>query len=847
MAGDGISRLPSAVYGMQMHSLSLGWPRSIATRLNCIVAIALMAVTILTVASLHFSRTAVEAAAALKEAGVVGLVNVLEFDTLLERHQRLVETAVRDATADQPLGLRQQLDRLQRRMSVNLTQRVTHGRDEILAALPDLDAAARAVLESARTGSNETTALLAAYRKVSLALHALIGTERRDTVARMSERVERLSSTALRLADWVGVSAIVALVLIGPVSLLLLRRVTHRLQIITRSMLHLSHNDLDAPTAARQLAKADGPDEIGDMARALAVFRSNALALRDHRGRLEQVNLWLDVALNNMQRGLAMFDTEERLVISNANYQRMYDLRPDLTMYGTPLADILAHGAGSSVADPTAVIADYRAAVAANRTASYVRSLTDGRSFCVVLTPLVAGGWVTTHEDVTQKQQTEARMQLLARQDALTELQNRRGFGECLEALVTAIPIGGDLARSHSEFAVIAIDLDHFKEINDTHGHPVGDALLVAVSERLRGATRKNDIVARMGGDEFAILQRDIRDVSDVEGFAQRLLPLLAEPYEVRGHTLVIGASLGVAMAPAHGRTPELLMQRADVALYRAKAAGRNTAVTFEEILEAPIRARREMERDLRAAIAAGDLALHFQPILDLRARAVVSCEALLRWQRADGGFVPPIEFVKLAEETGLIEPLGVWALREACRVAASWPQTIKVAVNLSPLQFIGGRLLSQVQEALALANLSAHQLELEITESTLLTDNATTLATLHELRALGVAIALDDFGTGYSSLSYLRAFPFDKLKIDRSFVRDLSDREDCLAIVKAVATLAESLNMTTVAEGVETHDHLMRVHLAGCTAVQGYLFSRPVPAHELSQVFDVCTRQLAA
>jgi predicted signal transduction protein with EAL and GGDEF domain len=286
-------------------------------------------------------------------------------------------------------------------------------------------------------------------------------------------------------------------------------------------------------------------------------------------------------------------------------------------------------------------------------------------------------------------------------------------------------------------------------------------------------------------------------------------------------------------------------MQRADLALYGAKAAGRNTALAYDASLETPVRARRELERDLKAAVENSEFTLHYQPIVSLGARAVVGCEALLRWPaRKD---VSPLEFVSVAEEIGLICKLGAWVLAEACRTAATWQADIKVAVNLSPVQFIGGGLLEAVREALDRSGLSPQRLELEITETTLLQDNPATLATLHALRAMGVAIALDDFGTGYSSLSYLRAFPFDKLKIDRSFVQDLTERPECAAIVKAVATLAESLNMTTVAEGVETHDHLVRVHLAGCTAVQGYLFSRPVPAAELSEVFKTCSAKLAA
>jgi diguanylate cyclase (GGDEF)-like protein len=516
-------------------------------------------------------------------------------------------------------------------------------------------------------------------------------------------------------------------------------------------------------------------------------------------------------------------------------------------MQGTPLADILAHRSEIVGYSVSAIMAEYRSAIARGTPATYTRSRSDGRTYSVTLTPLELGGWVTTHEDVTEKRQADARARLLARQDALTELQNRRGFAECLEACVQALPADEHGVSGHDKFAVIAIDLDHFKEVNDTHGHPIGDALLVAVANRLRGAVRQEDIVARMGGDEFAILQRNARSSVDPEGLAQRLLQLLSQPFNILGHQLMIGASIGTTLAPDDGRTPEALMQRADLALYRAKAAGRNTAIGYNAVLEAPLRARRELERDLRAAVENGEFALHYQPIVSLSARTVVGCEALLRWPRPGRPFVSPAEFVPVAEEIGLIDKLGAWVLTEACMVAATWPEHIKVAVNLSPVQFVGSGLLATVKNALAQARLAPQRLELEITESTLLQENPATLATLHALRDMGVSIALDDFGTGYSSLSYLRAFPFDKLKIDRSFVSDLSERPDCAAIIKAVATLAESLDMTTVAEGVETHDHLVRVHLAGCTAVQGYLFSKPVPAEELSLVIETCVAKLAA
>ncbi len=732
---------------MQVLGFKVCWPQSITTRLNAIVAVAFVAVAGLAAASLHFSRTAVEAANGLRDAGTIGLAGTLEFDTLLERHQRVLEAVARDARLPgRSILLKPRLDQIERQMSRNVARRAPGTWDTVRALMPSLNQATKAVIARALAGQGAAAEPLAVYGSIAATLHTQARAERRGFITRMSGDADRLAKTAAYLAEWVSMTSAIALAFIGPIGWLLLHRVTERLRIISRSMVRLSRNDFSNPPAHRQLARADGPDEIGDLARALGVFRANAVALREHRGRLEQVNLWLDIALNNMQRGLAMFDADERLIVSNASYQRLYDLPVDLTMQGTPLVDILAHRIDSIGNSVSAILAEYRSAIARGTPATYTRNRSDGRTYSVTLTPLENGGWVTTHEDVTEKRQADARARLLARQDALTELQNRRGFAECLEACVQALPADEHGVSGQDKFAVIAIDLDHFKEVNDTHGHPMGDALLVAVANRLRGAVRQEDVVARMGGDEFAILQRNARSSVDPEGLAQRLLQLLSQPFDIRGHQVVIGASIGTTLAPDDGRTPEGLMQRADLALYRAKAAGRNTAIGYDAALEAPVRARRELERDLRAAVENGEFTLHYQPIVSLSERTVVGCEALLRWPRPGRPFVSPAEFVPVAEEIGLIDKLGAWVLTEACTVAATWPAHIKIAVNLSPVQFVGNGLLTTVKNALAQARLAPQRLELEITESTLLQDNPATLATLHALRDMGVSIALDDF-----------------------------------------------------------------------------------------------------
>jgi diguanylate cyclase (GGDEF)-like protein len=417
----------------------------------------------------------------------------------------------------------------------------------------------------------------------------------------------------------------------------------------------------------------------------------------------------------------------------------------------------------------------------------------------------------------------------LAHFDALTELPNRVLFRrELQEALARA-------RRADEETAVLCIDLDHFKTVNDTLGHPIGDALLQSVAERLRRCVREGDSVARLGGDEFAVVQGGPNLPTGASELADRVVAAMAEPFVIQGHQVVIGASVGIAVSPIDADEPDELLKKADMALYRVKAEGRGGFHFFEKAMDERLQARRTLELDLRHAVAAGQFELHFQPLMNLATGRVGCCEALLRWRSPDRGLVSPADFIPLAEEIGLIVPLGEWVLREACRQAVQWPAQVRVAVNLSPAQFRSRNLLSVVMSALSGSGLPAERLELEITESVLLQDNAANLGVLHSLREVGVRISMDDFGTGYSSLSYLRSFPFDKIKIDQSFVRDLPTDPDALAIIKAVTSLGASLGMSTTAEGVETADQLEELKRQGCDEIQGYLISRPVPAAQIA------------
>ena len=568
-------------------------------------------------------------------------------------------------------------------------------------------------------------------------------------------------------------------------------------------------------------------DEIGALWRALRSFQERGSALRDLNHRFE-------VALSNMSQGLVMFDSEQRLVVCNHRYMEVYRLPRDLARPGTTMREILQWRVERGMyggSNPEQYIQDRIDNAARGVSSDSVIELADGRTISVAHRPMPGGGWVATHEDITERREAEAQIAHMAHHDSLTDLPNRVLFRNRMHQALARVQRG-----DHA--AVLCLDIDRFKSVNDTLGHPVGDMLLRAVAERLRGCIRETDTVARLGGDEFAILQVGADQPSGASGLARRIVDVLSEPYDLGGHHVVVGTSIGVALAPTDATDVDELLKNADLALYRAKAEGRARYRFFEREMDARVQDRRLLEVDLRKALSAGEFELYYQPLMNLERNEVSGFEALIRWHHPERGMVSPADFIPFAEEIGLIVPIGEWVLREACSQAANWPTEIKLAVNLSPAQFRTRTLVSTVVRALAASGLAASRLELEITESVLLRDDEANLGTLHQLRRLGVRISLDDFGTGYSSLSYLRSFPFDKIKIDQSFVRELSSRSDCAAIVEAVATLGRTLGMATTAEGVETREQLDELRSKGCTEAQGYLFSRPRPAHELWELF---------
>ncbi|MBH5401087.1 EAL domain-containing protein [Bradyrhizobium sp. CNPSo 4010] len=564
----------------------------------------------------------------------------------------------------------------------------------------------------------------------------------------------------------------------------------------------------------------------------IAIALVAALLDRRAKGELGRQQIVLDSALENMSQGLCMFDADGKIILFNERYATMLR-RTDVPLTGRLLVDVLreeqAKGLWQGDADEffARLVADAREG----------RTTTDvvnrfGRSIRVVNQPMQGGGWVATFEDITEWLEAQAKISHMARHDALTSLPNRVLFHEQLEQ-------GLRQTRSGDQLAVLCLDLDHFKDINDSLGHPIGDALLKEVGRRLEATVGEQDTVARLGGDEFAVVQIGRSEEIAARSLAGRLVEVISAPYQIDDHQIVIGVSIGISLSPQDGSNPDELLKNADLALYRAKADGRGTYRFFETGMDARAQARRLLEMDLRAALQRDEFQVYYQPIREVASSRVVAFEALLRWNHPQRGLIAPISFIPLAEETGLIVQLGEFVLRSACTDAATWPDDVDVAVNLSPVQFKSPNLIASVTEALAASGLGARRLELEITESVLLQNSEATLTTLHELRAMGVRISLDDFGTGYSSLSYLRSFPFDKIKIDRSFVSELATRDDSMAIIRAVTGLGRSLGIVTTAEGVENDAQLELLRREGCTQAQGYLFSKPRPASDVAIMLE--------
>jgi diguanylate cyclase (GGDEF)-like protein len=542
-----------------------------------------------------------------------------------------------------------------------------------------------------------------------------------------------------------------------------------------------------------------------------------------------------DTALNNMPHGLCMFGANGRLAVMNHRFSEMMVLSEDIMLRGASAPDIIAAcvNAGSISAESGQMILSEIENTQAKDIITTDPDIARGRSLSWTFQPMSGGGAVVLLEDITERRNAEARISHLARYDELTALPNRLNFRDEIERLL-AVP-----HNAVQLSALLFVDLDQFKQVNDTLGHPCGDQLLCAVADRLRGMLRPEDFVARFGGDEFVVFQQNIKSTEDAAGLARRIVDHLSERYEIGNHLVEIGASVGIAMTSPAGISADTLLKNADMALYRAKADGRGTFCFFREEMAQTVEARRILELDLRKALANQEFELFYQPLVNLKSGRIATCEALLRWNHPTRGTVSPIDVIPVAEDMGLIVDLGRWILRKACMECMKWPEAVSVAVNFSPQQFHQRDVLSEVRYALEVSGLPANRLEIEITESSLLRNTQLTHDVLSQLRATGVRISLDDFGTGYSSLSYLHNFPLQKVKIDRSFLEGI-DSDRPLTLLRGVARLSADLGMSVVVEGIETNEQLELISSDGTvTEAQGYLFSRPVPAVRVRQLLN--------
>jgi diguanylate cyclase (GGDEF)-like protein len=819
--------------------LSRLWTRlryGIAAKLYLLTAISLAALLALATASIHFAGQTRLASERLYREGVAGIQTVTQLEVLFEQHRALITEAPAELDRNRLHNSRQAIEAVDGQINAQidasgypdrLASDTPKGRRlaEIAAQVPKLREAGFRVLMFAENFAQDKAleASQGDYARAANAIQSALQGWYAEQIHGVDREVNRLSKASSDLILWVVALALIAFFLIGPVTLWAKHRILSRLGKITAVMHRLCDNELDVDIPYRH-----APDEMGDIARTIDVFKGNAIALG-------LTHLQLDAALNNMVQGLCMFDARRRMVLCNDRFLELFGLSRDTVIPGISLLELLQRieAAGGFSAGTTQRMHDvYSARVFINGSDSYLQQFANGRTIAISRRELPGGGWVDTHEDVTERRRAEKQIAYMAEYDTLTDLPNRSLFQRALTQALQA-------AAETDQLAVMCLDLDGFKGVNDMFGHPVGDQLLRQVAVRLKQCVGDQGMVARLGGDEFAILQRGRQQPLGANALALSVTEVLSAPYELDGAQAVVGGSIGIAISPGDASSSEELLKCADMALYGAKGDGRGACRFFESAMNARVKARHRLEVDLRAAIAGKQFEMFYQPIVSVGSNAVVAFEALIRWHHPDRGMVSPGEFIPVAEETGLIIPLGEWILKQACADALSWPRNIRLAVNLSPVQFRSPDLVQTVFNALAAKHLEPARLQLEITETVLLQDNEAVLEKLHLLRSYGVRISMDDFGTGYSSLSYLRSFPFDKIKIDQSFVRGLGKREDSLAIVRAVIGLGQNLAMTTTAEGVETEDQLSVLREEHCDEVQGFLFSPAVPLKETSQLLQ--------
>jgi diguanylate cyclase (GGDEF)-like protein/PAS domain S-box-containing protein len=562
------------------------------------------------------------------------------------------------------------------------------------------------------------------------------------------------------------------------------------------------------------------------------VTRDNTRQKADE-DRIASVSRNLDVALENMSQGICLFDKNERLLLANRRYSEIFKFAPGFIQPGMHYRDIIEGGYRQFYPDPavyTTKSADHYArnmAVIRAGGGTIVQKLSSGNSLQLAYNVTSEGGWVVTFEDITERLRTDEQISFMAKHDVLTGLPNRLQYSEYLGQEVMVAE------RTNTRLAVIGIDLDKFKEINDQHGHAAGDSVLVELASRMSAVLRPEEFVARFGGDEFAAVKR-FEDMAEVHDFVQRLERCLSGDISIEGFEIRSAASLGIALYPEDAMTVESLLANADLAMYRAKNSLIQRVCFYEVAMDEAARSRRGLANDLWAAIENDQMYLHYQIQKSVSTGETTGYEVLLRWQHPEHGNIPPMDFITLAEECGAILPIGEWVLRQACMEAAQWKEPHKIAVNLSPVQLGHADMASLVHKVLLETGLNPRRLEIEITESSIITDKDRALLTLRQIKNLGVSIAIDDFGTGYSSLETLRAFPFDKIKLDKSFMSEVETSPQAKAIVRAILALGQSLEVPVLAEGVETQAQLDILFDEHCDEAQGYLLGKPKPMQEI-------------
>jgi diguanylate cyclase (GGDEF)-like protein len=813
------------------HGFGLPRPR-ISLQLYLAIALTLAVLCGLAGANIKFAAATIAAAQRVQGTGLEPIVRLGHAETLLTEMRRLVDAATLAANTQAVKTAAETYHDHRRAFAALLGSVEPAPADALSRRFEVVTAQADAVFANALSRGGEGAIAASRYAASSDDLGRRIASERQARVNAAEAGLDQLATRARLLIVWILAAAGVAALLVGPLGLITLRRVLKRIGAVGVALARLARSDtsVEIPDLVRA-------DEIGEFARSVAVFKAKSIELLHKKAELERLNLQLDAAINNMPLGLSMFDAQDRLLVCNARYAEMYQLPGELTLPGT--VDCAhrdhwsRHGglqqASESMADGT---------TDAPTAAPLIIELADARVIAVSRQPLKGGGWVALHEDVTERHRQEREIIHLARHDPLTNLANRALFKEQLQQALQR------MARGQG-FAVFCLDLDRFKAVNDNLGHPIGDALLKQVSERLLSCVRQGDLVARLGGDEFAIIQASARDANQTESLARRIVETVGKPYAIEGHTIEISTSVGITLAPRDAMEAEVLMKNADLALYRSKAGGRNRFAFYAPEMHDAVEGRRTLESDLRRALDGDELEISYQPIVALESNGIAGFAAVAQWSHPSRGTLLGEDLMRLAEEIGLAAEVADWTLRRALAQAAHWSRPVKLAVNIVPTQ-LRRSLFDLVLQGLAASRLSAARLELEIAEAILVQDNQNTLALLHQLRQLGVRIVMTDFASGYGCMSYLRSFPFDKIKIGGGLITEAARAADAAALVEAALGLAGKLGMTTLADAIASAPQCDWLRSRGCTEAQGYFFGASVAADKVERVLAGAARQAA-